>query len=56
MGYLIGLLLIVFGAPLVGLMGNWIEDAGHGAAGKVISIGGYTVVIGAAAWLIISNL
>ncbi|MFJ8825322.1 hypothetical protein ACIREE_26525 [Streptomyces sp. NPDC102467] len=55
MGYLIGILLIVFGAPLVGLVGHWTEDSGNETVGKTISIGGYLLVLGAAAWLIISS-
>ncbi|MER5917939.1 hypothetical protein ABT124_48665 [Streptomyces sp. NPDC001982] len=56
MEYLIGILLIVFGAPLVGLIGHWVENSGHDAAGKVISVGGYLLVLGVAAWLIIGSL
>ncbi|WP_420037704.1 hypothetical protein ACN2WE_40535 [Streptomyces sp. cg28] len=56
MDYLIGLLLIVFGAPLVGLTGNWLEGSGHVAVGKTVAIGGYLVVLGIAAWLIIGSL
>ncbi|MFB7197896.1 hypothetical protein [Streptomyces sp. NPDC056240] len=55
MGFLIGILLIVFGAPLVGLVGHWLENAGHDAAGKAISVGGYVTVLGVAAWLIIGS-
>ncbi|MFA3839574.1 MULTISPECIES: hypothetical protein [Streptomyces] len=55
MGYLIGILLIIVGAPLVGLIGTWIEDAGHVRAGKSISVGGYLAVLGVAAWLIVSS-
>ncbi|WP_406102967.1 hypothetical protein OG698_11265 [Streptomyces sp. NBC_01003] len=55
MGFLIGILLIIVGAPLVGVIGTWIEDAGHAMAGKTISVGGYLAVLGVAAWLIISS-
>jgi hypothetical protein len=55
MDYLIGLLLIVFGAPLVGLTGNWIESSGHRAAGKTVAVGGYLLVLGIAAWFIIGS-
>ncbi|MFE6888256.1 hypothetical protein [Streptomyces sp. NPDC057694] len=55
MDFLIGLLLIVFGAPLVGLAGHWLEGSGNETAGKVVSIGGYLVVLGIAAWLIIGS-
>ncbi|MEV1027038.1 hypothetical protein [Streptomyces sp. NPDC050264] len=55
MGFLIGILLIVFGTPLVGLIGHWIEDSGHETVGHTISVGGYVLVLGAAAWLIISS-
>ncbi|MFB6850919.1 hypothetical protein ACFCWV_00225 [Streptomyces sp. NPDC056341] len=55
MGFLIGILLIVFGAPLVGLVGHWLENVGHEAAGKAISVGGYVTVLGVAAWLIIGS-
>ncbi|MFD8567958.1 hypothetical protein [Streptomyces sp. NPDC059639] len=55
MAFLIGLLLIVFGAPLVGLAGHWLEDSGNEMAGKVVSIGGHLLVLGIAAWLIIES-
>ncbi|MCX4641815.1 hypothetical protein ACWGDS_00125 [Streptomyces sp. NPDC055059] len=55
MGFLIGILLIIVGAPLVGVIGSWIEDAGHVTVGKTISVGGYLVVLGVAAWLIVSS-
>ncbi|MFD7878122.1 hypothetical protein ACFV5G_29175 [Streptomyces sp. NPDC059766] len=56
MNYLIGLLLIVFGAPLVGITGRVIENSGRGGVGKTISIGGYLAVLGLAAWLIVGSL
>lgn len=55
MDYLIGIGLIIIVAPLVGLIGRWIEGAGHEGLGKTISIGGYLGVLGIAAWLIIGS-
>ncbi|MEU9288401.1 hypothetical protein AB0D57_27815 [Streptomyces sp. NPDC048275] len=55
MDFLIGILLIVFGAPLVGIIGQWIENAGREGLGKTLSIGGYLTVLGIAAWLIIGS-
>ncbi|MFF3872926.1 hypothetical protein [Streptomyces sp. NPDC001978] len=52
MDFLIGLFLIVFGAPLVGIIGRWIEGAGREGLGKTLSIGGYLAVLGVAMWLI----
>ncbi len=54
MSFLIGLVLIMVGAPLVGVIGTWIEDAGYVAEGKTVSVGGYLAVLCVAAWLIIS--
>ncbi|WP_327350884.1 hypothetical protein [Streptomyces sp. NBC_01304] len=56
MDFLIGILLIVFGAPLVGLMGRWLEGAGRERLGKTLSVGGYLAVLGIAAWLIVGSL
>ncbi|MFF3460999.1 hypothetical protein [Streptomyces sp. NPDC002619] len=53
--FLIGLFLIVFGAPLVGLIGGWIEGAGREGLGKTISIGGYLAVLGVAMWFVIRS-
>lgn len=53
--HLIGILLIIFVAPLVGLIGTWIEGAGHRALGKSISIGGVLLVLGIAGWLIVRS-
>ena len=55
MDHLIGILLIVFGAPIVGLTGQWIEGTGRKSLGKAISIGGYLVVLGIAGWLIVRS-
>ncbi|MGW0698588.1 hypothetical protein ACWD0A_04490 [Streptomyces sp. NPDC002867] len=55
MDHLIGILLIVFGAPLVGILGNVIADAWHEGVGRIISIGGVLTVLGAAAWFIVSS-
>ncbi|WP_406517022.1 hypothetical protein [Streptomyces sp. NBC_00134] len=46
--------MIIVGAPLVGVIGSWIADAGHETVGLTISVGGYLAVLGVAAWLIIS--
>ncbi|MFE2991966.1 hypothetical protein [Streptomyces sp. NPDC059262] len=54
MSFLIALMLIMIGAPLVGVIGTWIEDAGYVTVGKTVSVGGYLAVLGVAAWLIIS--
>ncbi len=56
MDFFIALLLIFFGAPLVGIAGRVIEGSGHEAIGKTISIGGYLAVLGFAAWLVIGSL
>ncbi|MFC9677374.1 MULTISPECIES: hypothetical protein [unclassified Streptomyces] len=55
MSFLIGLVLIMVGAPVVGFIGTWIEDAGYVTVGKTVSVGGYLAVLGVAAWLIISS-
>ena len=55
MDHLIGILLIVFGAPIVGLTGQWIEGPGRKSLGKAISIGGYLAVLGIAGWLIVRS-
>ncbi|MFG2956324.1 hypothetical protein ACGF5O_21700 [Streptomyces sp. NPDC048291] len=55
MDFLIGILLIVFGAPAVGLTGRWIEGAGRENLGRAISIGGYLAVLGIAGWLIVRS-
>ncbi|MBT2396408.1 hypothetical protein [Streptomyces sp. ISL-100] len=55
MDFFIGILLIVFGAPLVGILGRVIENSGSESVGKTISIGGYLAVLGVAAWLIIGS-
>ncbi|MGP4052218.1 hypothetical protein [Streptomyces sp. 2A115] len=55
MNFLIGMALIVFGAPLVGIIGRWIEQAGREGLGKTISIGGFLGVLGIAVWLIIGS-
>ncbi|WP_330291118.1 hypothetical protein [Streptomyces sp. NBC_00576] len=55
MDHLIGILLIIFVAPLVGITGSWIEGAGHKGLGKGLSIGGYLLVFGIAGWLIVRS-
>ncbi|MDQ1012907.1 hypothetical protein QFZ82_007392 [Streptomyces sp. V4I23] len=55
MNHLIGILLIVFGAPLVGILGNVIADAWHLGVGRIVSIGGVLAVLGVAAWFIVSS-
>ncbi|MEV6737742.1 hypothetical protein AB0N14_12680 [Streptomyces sp. NPDC051104] len=55
MDFLIGIVLIMFGAPLVGIVGRWIEGAGREGLGRTISVGGYLGVLGVAAWLIIGS-
>ncbi|MFG2364606.1 hypothetical protein ACGFY3_23655 [Streptomyces mirabilis] len=55
MDFFIGILLIIFVAPLVGIIGRWIENAGREGLGKTLSIGGYLLVLGIAGWLIIRS-
>ncbi|MET8023319.1 hypothetical protein AB0D78_40275 [Streptomyces avermitilis] len=55
MDFFIGILLIIFVAPLVGIVGRWIENAGREGLGKTLSIGGYLLVLGIAGWLIIRS-
>lgn len=55
MDFFIGILLIIFVAPLVGIIGRWIENAGREGLGKALSVGGYVLVLGIAGWLIIRS-
>ncbi|WP_327235709.1 hypothetical protein OG349_18790 [Streptomyces sp. NBC_01317] len=55
MNFLFGILLIIFGAPLVGVAGRAVENSGREGVGKAISVGGYLAVLGVAAWLIIGS-
>ncbi|WP_161500576.1 hypothetical protein [Embleya scabrispora] len=55
MDFLIGIILIVFGAPLVGVAGRVIENSGREGIGKTISVGGYLAVLVLAIWLIIRS-
>jgi hypothetical protein len=54
--YLIGLLLIVFGAPLVGLLGNALAGTGRKALGRAVGVGLYLVVLAIAGWLVVRGL
>ncbi|MEU5592426.1 hypothetical protein [Streptomyces sp. NPDC020298] len=56
MRYLIGLALIVFGAPLVGIIGRVLEGSGRERLGRVVGIGVYLVVLAVAVWLVVSDL
>ncbi|MFF4013929.1 hypothetical protein [Streptomyces sp. NPDC001843] len=56
MKYLIGLALILFGAPLVGIIGGALEGAGRKRLGKVVGIGVYLMVLAVAVWLVVSDL
>ncbi|MEU6554870.1 hypothetical protein ABZ915_32030 [Streptomyces sp. NPDC046915] len=56
MRYLIGLGLIVVGAPLVGIIGRVLEGAGRKRLGRVVGIGVYLVVLAVAGWLVVSDL
>ncbi|MFF2504156.1 hypothetical protein ACFVTY_12385 [Streptomyces sp. NPDC058067] len=56
MAYVIGLALIVLGAPLVGIAGNVIGEYVHEGLGRTISVCGVLAVLGVAAWLIIGDL
>ncbi|MGW7258509.1 hypothetical protein [Streptomyces sp. NPDC054834] len=56
MRYLIGLALIVFGAPLVGILGRVLEGTGRKRLGKVVGIGVYLAVLAVAGWLVVSDL
>ncbi|MDX3077664.1 hypothetical protein [Streptomyces sp. MI02-7b] len=47
MNFSSGLLLIVLGAPLVGITGRVIENSGRAGLGRTIFIGGYLAVLGA---------
>ncbi|SOD86964.1 hypothetical protein SAMN06272765_4442 [Streptomyces sp. Ag109_G2-15] len=53
--FLIGLLLIVFGAPLVGILGTALQGSGRKGAGRAIGVGLYLVVLGVAGWLIVDS-
>ncbi|MFD9727379.1 hypothetical protein [Streptomyces sp. NPDC059072] len=53
--HVIGIFLIVIGAPLVGILGNVIADNVHDGIGRTVSIGGVLAVLGAAAWFIIRS-
>ncbi|MFJ3333325.1 hypothetical protein [Streptomyces sp. NPDC086766] len=55
MDFLIGILLIVFGAPLVGIAGRVLENSGREGLGKALGVRGYLAVLGVAAWLIIGG-
>jgi hypothetical protein len=51
----IGIFLIIFGAPLVGFVGNVVADNVHKGVGRTISVGGILAVLGVAAWFIIRS-
>ncbi|MEU2056664.1 hypothetical protein [Streptomyces bungoensis] len=53
MDFPIGLLLIVFGAPLVGLLGNALAGSGRRGLGRAVGVGLYLVVLAVAGWLIV---
>lgn len=55
MDHVIGIFLIIFGAPLVGLVGNVVADNVHEGVGRTISVGGILAVLGVAAWFIIRS-
>ncbi|MFE0510245.1 hypothetical protein [Streptomyces sp. NPDC058964] len=55
MDFLIGILLIVFGAPLVGILGRVLEGSGREGLGKAVGIAGCLAVLGVAGWLIIGS-
>ncbi|MFJ7070120.1 hypothetical protein [Streptomyces sp. NPDC101115] len=55
MNHAIGIFLIIFGAPLVGLVGNVIADNVHEGVGRTITIGGVLAVLGVAAWFIVRS-
>ncbi|MEU6494442.1 hypothetical protein ABZ890_29265 [Streptomyces sp. NPDC046984] len=55
MDFFIGILLIIFVAPMVGIIGRWIENAGREGLGKALSVGGYLLVLAIAGWLIIRS-
>lgn len=55
MSHLIGVFLLLFGAPLVGLLGNVIAEYVHEGVGRTVTIGGVLAVTGVAGWLIVRS-
>ncbi|WP_157815679.1 hypothetical protein [Kitasatospora sp. CB02891] len=53
--HVIGIVLIVLGAPLVGIAGNVIGEKVHEGVGRAISVGGVLAVLGVAAWFIVRS-
>jgi hypothetical protein len=58
MDFVIGIILIVFVAPLVGVVGKSIQKTGDSSRRRIIGRGftiGYLAVIGIALWLIVRS-
>ncbi|GAA3389318.1 hypothetical protein [Streptomyces roseoviridis] len=53
--HVVGIALIVFVAPLVGLLGSAIGHATNEKAGTVVSVGGVLAVLGVAAWFLVRS-
>ncbi|MEV6326275.1 hypothetical protein [Streptomyces sp. NPDC051909] len=53
--HFIGIMLIIFGAPLVGILGNVIGEYVNDVLGRIVSIGGVLAVLGVAAWFIVRS-
>ncbi|WP_330457579.1 hypothetical protein OIB37_12065 [Streptomyces sp. NBC_00820] len=56
MDFLIGIMLIMFGAPLVGVAGHILAGTGRRRLGRVISVGGYLSVMAVALWLVFRDM
>ncbi|MFF2629807.1 hypothetical protein ACFVUN_29090 [Kitasatospora griseola] len=50
--HVIGIVLIILGAPLVGTAGNVIGEKAYEGVGRAISVGG---VLGVAVWFIVRS-